>query len=171
MIENRRIRFNNVEGLSVSDLELAAEIWLADICSSRWSTSEVQKIAAILVGWLRDHQLAEAEACAIEDKYRLTREEVQRSFNLLKLFGCLDSFTLDRNGARAAARLTTMQKIRILETREMYRDLMARAAEAGAMEAAADSDWLPLPEPVGEAGAASDDAGAPAHAVMTGKAA
>lgn len=167
MIENRRIRFNDTEGLRVSDLNLAAEVWLEDICASRWSTSEVQKVAAILVGWLKDHQLAEAEARAIEDKYRLTREEVQRSFNLLRMFGCLESFTLDREGARAAARLTTMQKVRIVETREKFRELLARSAESD--EAAADSAWAPPVLPDREDGAM--DEGTAAVASITEKAA
>lgn len=152
MTENRRIRFNDIEGFTHSDLSIASEVWLDDICSSRWSTAEVQKVAAILYGWMRDHQLAEAEALAIEDKYRLTREEVQRAFNQLKLFGCIETFTFDRNGIRAAARLSMMQKVRVFDTRQKYREHQARAAdEAAATEAAADSRWAPQPEPAADA--------------------
>lgn len=140
MIENRRIRFNDIDGLDRSDLPLAAELWLDTVCSGRWSTAEVQKVAAILAGWIRDPKLAEAEHRAIEDKYRLTREEVSRSFNLLKLFGFVEAFTVEREGIKAALKLGTLLKIRIIETRQRYRDLVAAA------EANADARWLPAAE-------------------------
>ncbi len=146
MIENRRIRFNDMDGPDRTDLPLAAEIWLDTVCSGRWSSAEVQKVAAILAGWIRDPQLADAEHRAIEDKYRLTREEVSRAFSLLKLFGFIEAFTVDREGIKAALNLGTLIKIRVIETRQKYRDLIAAA------EASADARWLPREVP------AADDA-------------
>jgi len=165
MIENRRIRFNDMDGLDRSDLPLAAEIWLETVCGGRWSSAEVQKVAAILAGWVRDPSLAEAEHRAIEDKYRLTREEVSRAFSLLKLFGFIEAFTVDREGVKAALKLGTLIKIRVIETRQRYRDLIAAA------EASADSRWLPQEASSAETEPCESEASALEPEAITGKAA
>lgn len=129
MTDKRRIRFNDLEGLTRDDLPLATEIWLDDICEGRWSTSEVQKIGAVLMGWIRSPDLAEHEARSMEDKYRLTREEVQRAFNLLKLFGFVESFSVDREGVKAVVRLSILQRLRVLEAKRRYQELLLASAE------------------------------------------
>jgi hypothetical protein len=129
MTDKRRIRFNDLEGLTRDDLALATEIWLDDVCEGRWSTSEVQKIGAVLMGWIRSPDLAEHETRSMEDKYRLTREEVQRAFNLLKLFGFVESFSVDREGVKAVVRLSILQRLRVLEAKRRYQELLLAAAE------------------------------------------
>jgi hypothetical protein len=120
MIENRRVRFANVEKLDRVELGFACEIWLDDLVGAPWASREAMKLGAHLMNYIRGANPANLQLREMEMVLQLTREELNRAFNLLKLFGALTAYTVDKDDVRASLVLSPMQVLQMLELRARF---------------------------------------------------
>lgn len=125
MIENRRVRFATLDGFDRDDLALISDIWLADICAAPWASRESLKLAAIFMQWIREPSPTDLDPRQIEDRFQISREEVQKSLVLLKTFGLIEAFTLNRGELKASLRLGPLQKLKVLESKRRMSELLA----------------------------------------------
>jgi hypothetical protein len=121
MIENRRVRFGNLERVDKFQLAVACEIWLDDVLRAPWSTREAMRIGAHLVNYIQSANASILFVREIETALQLNREEINRAMNLLRLFRAISDFKIERDEIRASLNLSTLQTIRLLEVVERCR--------------------------------------------------
>jgi hypothetical protein len=54
----------------------------------------------------------------METAYQLSREDITRSLNLMRMMSAVQSFTIERDDIRATLNLTLLQRVRVLEVRQ-----------------------------------------------------
>lgn len=122
-IEQRRVRFSSIDGIERDDLPLACEIWREDIFKSPWADREAMKLATLFVRYIANPDPSLVVLREIESQCQLTREEVMRSFTIMRSYGAIDSFTFQRDDVRVYLHLSLLQRLRVLETRSRFRQL------------------------------------------------
>ncbi len=145
-MDQRRVRFDSIEGLQRGDIGLAAEVWLRDICAARWATTQAMKIAAQLVRYMSLPDLRRLTSSSLEHQLMLTKEEIGAGLKLLRLYRAIEDYVIDSEGLKAALHLTTLQRLQVLEVRQRLEILGDRGAtEPGPKR----QRWLPptLSEP------------------------
>jgi hypothetical protein len=147
MHEQRRVRFEEIDGLRRSDLEAAGEVWLADVCAAPWASREATKLAAFLVSYMNDPEARQLSLPGLEAQVQIGRDETKFALRLLKLYRAISAFTIEGMEVRVALRLTTLQRLRVLEARFRLAELIQmRPAEPGG------EAWVPqAPEEAGGA--------------------
>jgi hypothetical protein len=137
MIENRRVRFANVEKLGKVELDLACDIWLKDIVAAAWATREVMKLAAHFMNYMRAANPSNLNLREMETVLQLNREEINRALSLMKLFAVLSTFTVDKDDVRANLVLSPLQILKMLEMKMRFMALASGAAAPRGDEAEA----------------------------------
>lgn len=153
--EARRVRFESIEGLQRRDLGIAGEVWLKDICEAKWSTRETMKLAAHLVRYMASGDLRQIAISRIEHQVQLSKEEINQTLRLLRLYRAIEAYSIEGEELRAALHLTTLQRLRVLETRHRLEYLMRQTApEPGLPPSGA--RWLPPVVEEDESGVAGE---------------
>ena len=138
MIENRRVRFTNLGKIERCELGFACEIWLDDLVKAPWATREAMKLAAHLMNYVRMANPANMQLREMETVLQLSREEINRSFSLMRLFGTVSAFAIEKDDVRASLTLSPMQILKMLELKARYVALVGSTREeAAVMEQAA----------------------------------
>lgn len=140
MIEMRRVRFGNVEGLRRAHLGTAGEIWLADLCSTVWATREAMKLGALLVRYMIAPDPTQLDFGNIEAQIQVGREDVKFAVRLMQLYRAIEAFSTETDGIRAALHLTSVQRLKVIETHVRLDALLTLAPEARAVLG---SRWVP----------------------------
>ena len=135
MIDNRRVRFTNVEKLGRIELDLACDIWLRDLSAAAWASREAMKLGAHFMNYVRAANPANLALREMETILQLNREELNRALNLMKLFGVLSSFTVDKDDVRANLTLSPLQLLRMLEAKMRFMSLASGQLAAKAAPA------------------------------------
>ena len=154
MSEERRARFESLQGIGHEDLPFVCEIWMDELVRAPWAAREAMKLGSYLVRYINEPDTTQLTLSAMEAYVQLTREDVRRSLALLQSFRAISAFTMERDGITVALRLTLLQQIRVLETRSLLERLNAERGAALA-SAAAETPWIP-PEPAIEPEAANE---------------
>ncbi len=105
-----------------ADLEertLATEIWLDGICKAAWATKEAMRIGAMVATHVRDGVPQPMILKDIESILSIPKEEVNRMFKMMKLFGVYEKYDLDGPGNIVLSlRLSAIQKLAVRETKQ-----------------------------------------------------
>jgi hypothetical protein len=120
MTDQRRLRFSDISGLERSDLPLACEIWLEDIYRAPWITREVMKLAAYFMRYMLRPEANALSLREIESQAQIGAEEVRKSLVLMKNFGAVEGFLIDRNDIRVGLCLGYLQRLRALEAKYKF---------------------------------------------------
>ena len=115
MIENRRVRFGNLAQVEMCEIELACDIWLTDLVKAPWVSNQAMKLAAHMVGYIRASNPANLQVREMETSLQLTRDEINRALGLMRLFGALTAFSVDKDDVRATLYLSPLQNFRRIE--------------------------------------------------------
>jgi hypothetical protein len=126
MLEKRLVRFGNMAKLDKADIALACDIWLHDLVNAPWATREAMKLAAHLTTYVRAANPAALYLREMETLLQLNRDEINRAMNLMKLFGVLSAFTIEKDDVRACLHFSSLQSLRMLELRMRYLSLVAQ---------------------------------------------
>jgi hypothetical protein len=147
MTEQRRVRFDTLDYLGPDDLEFACEIWVDELTRAPWASREAMKLGAYLTRYILDPENTQITLSALEAFVQLTREDVRRSLALMQTFRAISAFTMERDGIVTAIRLSLLQQIRVLETRNT---LMRLTQERGILVpiVAAENTWVPPQDPI-----------------------
>jgi len=141
-IEARRVRFESIDGLQRRDIRLAGEVWLKDVCDSKWASRETMKLAGHLVRYMSVPDVRQVAIARIEHQLQLTREEINAALRQMRHFWAVEAFSVSGDELRVALHLTTLQRLRVLEARHRFEFLMRQTApEPGLPPAGA--KWLP----------------------------
>lgn len=143
-MEKRRVRFESIEGLQRGDLDLAGEIWLRDICAARWATPAAMKLAAHLVRYMASPDQRRLTLGSLEHQLMLTKDEVAAALKVLRLYRAIEDYVIETEGLTAALRLSTLQRLQVLEVRQRLAILGDRVTAEPAPRA---SRWLPPVSP------------------------
>ena len=117
MKELRRARFASIDGLQRSDLRLAGEVWLDDVCRAQWTTRDAMKLAAHLVRYMANSDPSLLTLSSIEGQTQMAPEEVKAALRLMHLYICVEAYTIEKNELRVALHLSELQRLRVLEAR------------------------------------------------------
>lgn len=126
MSDNRNVRFANIDGLAREDLPLANEIWLQDVYRAPWATSQMMKLAALVVRYMNNPSSA-FNMGEIEIVCQIPPEEVRKTFTAMKGFGAVESFACDKANAQVALTLSLLQRLQVLETKRRFAAVMPGA--------------------------------------------
>ncbi len=141
-IEARRVRFESIEGLQRRDLGLAGEVWLMDVCESKWASREAMKLAGHLVRYMSMPDVRQVAMGRIEHQLQMNREEISAALRQMRQFWAIEAFSMSGDELRVALHLSTLQRLRVLEARHRFEYLMRQTApEPGLPPAGA--RWLP----------------------------
>lgn len=120
MIENRRVRFTNVGKLDTLSLGLACEVWLKDLVRAPWASREAMKLSAHMMNYVRMANPANMQLREMETLLQLTRDEINRALGLMKLFGVLSTYAVEKDDVRASLTLSPVQTLEMLELQARY---------------------------------------------------
>jgi hypothetical protein len=123
--DQRRLRFSDIAGLYRSDLPLACEVWLEDIYRAPWISREAMKLAAYFVRYMGRPEASALTLREIENQCQLSADEVRKALVLMRNFGAVESFMIDRNDIRAGICLGHLQRLRVLEAKSRFSQLLA----------------------------------------------
>jgi hypothetical protein len=121
--EKRRVRFSSIEGIGRADLPLACDVWRADVYNSPWAERDSMKLATQLVRYICNPDPNMVLLREVEHQCQLGRDEVKKALNSMRMYGAVDSFTLDRDDVRVYLNLTPLQRLRVLETKRRLLEL------------------------------------------------
>ncbi len=144
MHENRRIRFASIEGLQRSDLPIAVEIWLEELCQQFWATRDMVKLATLFKRHMQDPDPERLNLSYIDRYCQLERKQVNDSLRLMYTYGVVESFSLEDEQLRASLSLSLLQRLRTLELSERFKKITTVERNAPHIPAATPSDrWVP----------------------------
>jgi hypothetical protein len=126
MLDKRLVRFGNLAKLDKADISLACDIWLQDLVTAPWATREAMKLAAHLMAYVRAANPTALYLREMETLLQLNREEINRAMSLMKLFGVLSAFSIEKDDVRACLHFSSLQSLRMLELRMRYLSLVAQ---------------------------------------------
>ena len=151
MIEQRRVRFADIEGIAREDLPLACEVWLEDLFKASWVTREAMKLAVHLTRYMGRANPATLNFREIECTYQLPQEEVRKALVLLRSYGAVEGFVCERDDLKVSLNLTLQQRLRVLETRQRFNAALGRPRHNAWPWSAPRDRWLPSPTPAATA--------------------
>lgn len=134
-MENRRVRFSNLEKIGKVELGLACDIWLRDLAAAPWASREAMKLGAHFMNYIRAANPANLSLREVETVLQLNREELSRALNLLKLFAVLSSYTVEKDDMKASLTLSPVQILQMLEMKHRFMALAAGTVTAPPAEA------------------------------------
>lgn len=121
--ERRRVRFVNLDGFDRTDITMAAEIWLNDLVGAQWATPEAMKLAAHMAAYIRSASTNTLLFRELETQLQLTREQVTRALSMMKIFGFVSVFVIEREDVRASLYLSSLQRLRLFEAKDRLAEL------------------------------------------------
>ena len=143
MMDQRRLRFSDIESLERADLPMASEIWLDDLFRAGWITREAMKLSAYFVRYMARPDANALSLREIESQCQLNADEVRKALVLMRTFGTVEAFLIDRNDIRVGLRLSFMQRLRTLEAKSRFSQLLGRPAGSSWPWSGGDEKWLP----------------------------
>jgi hypothetical protein len=129
MIEQRRIRFASIDGITREDIPLACEIWAGDIFQAHWVERPIMKLAVQFTRYICNPSPDGAVLHEIETNYQLTRADVARALQQMQTYGVVENYSVD-DDVRVALHLTLTQRLRVLEARSRFDALIGRCPSA-----------------------------------------
>ena len=148
MLENRRVRFQSIEGITRADLPLAAEIWLEDMHRQSWPTREALKLATHFKRYMARPDPKDMTLRAIERHCQLDRKVVLETLRQMQMFGAVEAFGIDGDQVRASLSLGVLQRLRTREASARFRELgVVMGVDLSTNGAPDDSSWLPAMPP------------------------
>ena len=124
MIEMRRVRFGNVDGLKRAHLGTAGEVWLGDLCTAVWVTRDAMKLGALLARYMLAPDSRLLMLSSIEAQIQVGGDEIKFAMRLMQLYRAVEAYSVEADGLRAALHLTTMQRLRVLDAHHQIDVLM-----------------------------------------------
>lgn len=121
--DQRRVRFSSIAGIEREDLPLACDVWRADIYNSSWAERDSMKLATQLVRYICNPDPNLVLLREVENNCQLGRDEVKRALTSMRMYGAIDTFSLDRDDVRVYLNLTPLQRLNVLETKRRLREL------------------------------------------------
>ncbi len=109
------IRFESLDVRPKDVVQIAADVWLADVCAAAWATREAMKAAAFVAHYVRSGARGDVTMKDIEVACSIRRDDLPAALSLLKMFGMIDSFAIERGLLTVAGRLAMTQTIKILD--------------------------------------------------------
>ena len=143
MIDQRRLRFSDIVGLERHDLPLACEVWLEDIYRAPWISREAMKLCAYFVRYMNRPDCTALTLREIESQCQLSTDDVRKSLVLLRSFGAVEAFVIDRNDIRVGLCLSYLQRLKALEAKHRFAQLPAGNGPTPWPWLAAEEKWLP----------------------------
>ena len=144
MIEQRRLRFANITGLERDDLRLAGEIWLDELFRAPWVSCNAMKLGTVFVRYMADADPAMLTLEHVAGQYELTLEEIMGALSLMRMFGAIDSFRIEAGQLRASLNLSLLQRLRTLEAKQRFCELMAFSRSVGNPGQGTGARWAPV---------------------------
>lgn len=143
--------FANFAPASHDQLVIAIEIWHDEICHGSWASKEAMRIGALLSDNVRSCSRQLLNVKDIESSLSIPKDDTLRTFKMLKLFGFVESFSVEGIGNLAISlRLSALQKIRVLETARKLAELSSsELSERRQPTAAAVAPAEPVVPPAG----------------------
>ena len=138
--DQRRVRFVNLDGFDRADITMAAEIWLQELVNSPWATPETMKLGAHMINYIRSSSTNSLAFRELETVLQVTREQVSRALSLMRIFGFVSAFVVEREDMRAGLFLNSLQKLRLLEVKDRLSELSQGLSPAQATES---TPWTP----------------------------
>ncbi|HRD77189.1 MAG TPA: hypothetical protein PK264_14870 [Hyphomicrobiaceae bacterium] len=123
--EKRRVRFTSIQGLERGDLPLACEVWCDDLYRSPWAERDTMKLATLFVRYICNPNPTAVLMQQIERQCQLARPELVRVLALMKSYGAVDSFMIERDDLRLYLNLTRLQRLRVLEVKHRLAELQS----------------------------------------------
>ena len=146
MFEKRRVRFATIEGIDRLDLPLAAEIWLGDVRTHPWMSSEALKLAALFTRYMSKPDPKLLELSSIDRSYQLDARQIRQALRLMQIYGFVEEFSLERNTLRVSINLSLLHRLRVLEARERFAELSGKnRPDVPCFIPTSDEKWLPKP--------------------------
>ena len=164
VVDQRRVRFASIEGLTREDLPLAGEIWLDELYRAPWVSREIMKLGAHFVRYMANPSPGSLMLKEIERHHQLLREDVARALALMVTFNAVDAFTIEKDTFKAALNLSLLQRLRVLETKSRLAGLQAASVASPAALPVGEPRWVP--EPALSAGSPDDASVAPLVAII-----
>ena len=143
VIDQRRLRFADITGLERRDLPLATEIWLDDLYKAVWVNRETMKLCAYFVRYMGRPEAGALTLREIENQCQLNADEVRKSLVLMRTFGLVEAFVIDRSDIRVALRLSITQRLRALEAKHRLKQLLGEPTSNSVLWSTGDQKWLP----------------------------
>lgn len=143
MIEKRRVRFADIEGISRHDLVIAAEIWVEDIARQPWATRDIIKLATLLKRYMTIGEPKDMLFRSIERISQLDRTVVVESLRQMQMLGVVEAYVADGDVVRASLHLSMLQRLRVLETRQRFEACGIDLAQAASQQREGQGKWLP----------------------------
>ena len=125
MIDQRRLRFSDIAGLERHDLPLACEVWLEDIYRAPWISREAMKLSAYFVRYMNRPDANALTLREIESQCQLSADDLRKALVLMRSFGAVEAFVIDRNDIRVGLTLSYHQRLRALEAKHRFAQLPA----------------------------------------------
>ena len=163
-VDQRRVRFASIEGLTREDLPLAGEIWLDELYRAPWLSREIMKLGAHFVRYMANPNPVALVLKEIERHHQLLREDVARALALMVTFNAVDAFTIEKDTVKVALNLTLLQRLRVLETKSRLAGLQAASVALPAALPVAEPRWVPETAP--STGPPDDTSVAPLVAII-----
>lgn len=140
------IRFSGPEMGTPASSALAAEIWLKELCEAPWCSRAAMRAGAFVSETIRIGCPPVVMFRDMESACNLSRDEIHLGLTLLKNFGCLEHYSSSEREVTIVARLSTLQRLRVLEMKERLDEIdRPRFAppEPPSFERGADSERSP----------------------------
>ena len=129
-IEKRRVRFTSIQGLDRDDLALACEIWCDDLFRAPWVDRDSMKLATLFVRYIGNPNPTTVLMHQIERQCQLARGELGRVLTVMRSYGAIDNFMIERDDVRVNLCLTRLQRLRVLEVKRRLADLASSSGVA-----------------------------------------
>lgn len=113
MIEKRRVRFADIEGIGRSDLLIASEVWVDDISRQPWATRDIIKLATLLKRYMTVGEPKDMLFRSIERISQLDRNIVVESLRQMQMLGVVEAYVVDGEVVRVSLRLSMLQRLRV----------------------------------------------------------
>ena len=152
MIDQRRLRFSDIVGLERHDLPLACEVWLEDIYRAPWISREAMKLSAYFVRYMNRPDANALTLREIESQCQLSPDDVRKALVLMRSFGAVEAFVIDRNDIRVGLCLSYLQRLRALEAKHRFAQLPASGKTTPWPWLADEDKWVPVHAPAAKPG-------------------
>ena len=143
MLDQRRLRFSDITGLERRDLPLACEIWLDDLYRATWITREAMKLATYFVRYIGRPDANALTVREIETQCQLSAEDLRKALVLMRSFNAVEGFLIDRNDIRVGLKLSHLQRLRTLEAKHRFAELLGRPSNSSWPWSGGDEKWVP----------------------------
>lgn len=143
MSDQRRLRFSDIQGIERCDLPFACDIWLEDLFRAPWVTREVMKLSAYFVRYMMNPESNALTLREVESQCQMPPEELRKALTLMRAFNAVEGFLIERTDIRVGLKLTHMQRLRTLEARSRFTQLLSEPVRRNWPWANTEYTWVP----------------------------